>query len=384
VERDELVDTHNRIAAKLGGLDNTANPGSEFLTHFATNRPEDLEVDEDGAVFIALTNNSNVKDSHGSIRRLREAGNDATALSFEWEDYAPGGPRNRSEPGEQGFSSPDNLVFDKGGNLWVVTDISSSALNRPTGPYAYHANNAIFMVPRTGPNAGVAYRFANMPVQAEGTGPYFTPDERTLFVNVQHPGEESGPADSNAADQSPVITSYWPRGNKTIDQNPSEPIPSMVAITKVAPAASQGAAGSAVIPIPPAGLLPDGTRVPAKDARRPGVSILSSARLDLGRLRGASGLTIRLRVDEPVKLRVTVGGRLTGLRPGGRRGAVFTRLARVSLDVAKAGEVSVRLKPNAALRLRLKREKAVPALLSIRAEDRSGNVQTRTKQLRLK
>jgi hypothetical protein len=114
------------------------------------------------------------------------------------------------------------------------------------------------------------------------------------------------------------------------------------------------------------------------------VSILSSARLDLGRLRGASGLTIRLRVDEPVKLRVTVGGRLTGLRPGGRRGAVFTRLARVSLDVAKAGEVSVRLKPNAALRLRLKREKAVPALLSIRAEDRSGNVQTRTKQLRLK
>jgi hypothetical protein len=56
----------------------------------------------------------------------------------------------------------------------------------------------------------------------------------------------------------------------------------------------------------------------------------------------------------------------------------------VSLDVAKAGEVSVRLKPNAALRLRLKREKAVPALLSIRAEDRSGNVQTRTKQLRLK
>jgi secreted PhoX family phosphatase len=35
----------------------------------------------------------------------------------------------------------------------------------------------------------VAYRFATMPNDAEGTGPYFTPDESTLFVNVQHPGE---------------------------------------------------------------------------------------------------------------------------------------------------------------------------------------------------
>lgn len=379
VERDELVDTHTRISAKLGGADNAANPGSEFLTHFATNRPEDLEVDEDGTVYISLTNNANVRDSHGSIRRLREAGNDATALSFSWEDYAAGGPRDRADAGEQGFSSPDNLVFDTSGNLWVVTDISSSSLNSPTSPYAYHANNAIFMVPRTGPNAGVAYRFGNMPVQAEGTGPYFTPDERTLFVNVQHPGEESGPADSNAADQSPVITSYWPRGNKTIDQNPSEPIPSTVAITKVSPNAT--APGSPVIPPPP----------PAKDTRRPLVSILSPARLELNRLRG-SGLTIRLRVDEPAQLRVTLTGRLTSLRPRARRSVVaemaarggLTQLARETVDAQRAGEVTVRLRPSARLRLRLRREKTLPALLSIRAVDRAGNVTTRTKQLRLK
>jgi secreted PhoX family phosphatase len=170
VARDELVDTHARIRAAVGD--------DEFLTHHATNRPEDLEVDEDGLVYIALTNNSNVKDTHGSIRRLREAGNDATAGSFTWEEFAAGGPSGRADAGEQGFSSPDNLVFDKAGNLWVVTDISSSKLGDPTQPEAYHANNAIFMVPRTGPNAGVAYRFGNMPVEAEGTGPYFTPTSR--------------------------------------------------------------------------------------------------------------------------------------------------------------------------------------------------------------
>ena len=48
------------------------------------------------------------------------------------------------------------------------------------------------MVPTSGPNAGIAFRFANMPVEAEGTGPYFTPDDQTLFISVQHPGEETG------------------------------------------------------------------------------------------------------------------------------------------------------------------------------------------------
>jgi hypothetical protein len=116
----ELVDTQRLIRAAVGA--------TVFDTHFATNRPEDVEVDEDGTVWIALTNNSDVKDAHGSIRTLREAGNDPTATSFTWKEYAAGGPTGRGT-GEEGFSSPDNLVFDKAGNLWVVTDISSSSLN---------------------------------------------------------------------------------------------------------------------------------------------------------------------------------------------------------------------------------------------------------------
>jgi len=377
VTEAELVDTQRLITASLGG-------SAAFNANFATNRPEDLEVDEDGTVYIALTNNSTVFDSFGSIRRLREAGNDPTAQSFTWEDYAAGGPSGRSGAGQEGFASPDNLVFDKGGNLWVVTDISSSALNRP-GPNQFHANNAIFMVPRTGANAGVAFRFGNMPVQSEGTGPYFTPDERTLFVNVQHPGEESdapagsaGSPDSNAASGA-GLTSYWPRGNITTGQNPQKPLPSMVAITKLAPGVTPG---TPVIPPPPGPPAP-----PARDTTDPRISILSPARQSLSRLRGA-GVTIRLSVDEPGTLRVTLSGRFTSLRRRSRASAAargrLQRLARATTTVNRAGEVSVRLRPSAALRLRLRRETGLPAILSIRFVDRAGNDRTRTKTMRFK
>jgi uncharacterized protein len=224
-----LSDTRGYLTGKYG---NRAALDSVNGLHYATNRPEDVEVGPDGSVYITFTNNSTagVLDAHGAVRRLVEDGNDPTALKFTWADYAAGGP---VEKGGEGFTSPDNLVFDSRGNLWVVTDISTGSLN--SGNYAFHANNAVFMVPTKGPNAGVAFRFANMPIEAEGTGPYFSPDEKTLFINVQHPGEQSGVMTSQAVFGDPTTyTSYWPNGNKTTGQNPSEPIPSTVAVTRIA------------------------------------------------------------------------------------------------------------------------------------------------------
>jgi hypothetical protein len=359
VAEDELVDTQARISAAVGQ--------PEFDTHYATNRPEDVEVDEDGSVYIALTNNTSagVNDVHGSVRRLREAGNDPAAVGigkrFIWEDYAAGGPTDSPTPGHEGFSSPDNLVFDKGGNLWVVTDISSSSLNDPARPQAFHKNNAVFMVPRSGPNAGVAFRFANMPVQSEGTGPYFTPDETTLFLNVQHPGEESS-YDSNSEPASQEgITSYWPTGNRTANQNPAIPLPAMVTITRVRPGQDPG---SPVVP-PPA--------VPATpDTRKPDVDLESSQFLRLGALR-KRGIRFSFEVDEPSTLTVVLSARLrkSGRKAKGR--GKRRRLAAGTVNAAAASTVSIRLRPGAALRVLLKRERELPARLKVIAVDRAGN-----------
>jgi secreted PhoX family phosphatase len=230
VDDEDLVDTAQNLRARFGAR--------TYDRHFATNRPEDLEVDRDGTVLIAFTNNDTdgVNDAHGAIRRLREGGDDPTAMTFTWRDYAEGGPR-RAGRGRRGFSSCDNLAFDEAGNLWVFTDISSSALRgglEPKPAYAYHRNNAVFMIPRSGPNRGVAFRFANMPVEAEGTGPFFTPDGSTLFINVQHPGEET-PNRENARYEDPqTYSSWWPEGNRTARTGtPGKPKPSTVAVTRV-------------------------------------------------------------------------------------------------------------------------------------------------------
>jgi secreted PhoX family phosphatase len=72
-------------------------------------------------------------------------------------------------------------------------------------------------------------------VECEITGPYFTPDEQTLFCNVQHPGEGTAASATSPAvfGQEVTYNSWWPEGNRTANENPSTPKPSTVAITPV-------------------------------------------------------------------------------------------------------------------------------------------------------
>jgi secreted PhoX family phosphatase len=166
-------------------------------------RPEDIEISpKDGSVFIALTNNTGHGNFHGQIVRLVETDGNPAAETFDWSIFAVGGPQS-------GFSSPDNLVFDGDGNLWMVTDVSSSRLNK--GIYTFHGNNGMFFFRTAGPYAGIAYQFASAPNQSELTGPAWTPDGRTLFLSVQHPGEESASAEE--------LSSHWPKGGSEIPRS---------------------------------------------------------------------------------------------------------------------------------------------------------------------
>jgi uncharacterized protein len=186
------------------------DPETELPIGTPLDRCEDIEVHpETGQVYAALTNNELHGNFYGQIIRLTEKNDDPEATDFTYEVFAAGGPQT-------GFASPDNLMFDAHHNLWVINDISSDKLN--AGIYTTFKNNGAFVMPSGidgGVSGGDVFQFASGPVQSELTGPAFTPDGKTLFLAIQHPGEESESPDNP--------TSTWPGGE--------EPKSSLVAIT---------------------------------------------------------------------------------------------------------------------------------------------------------
>jgi uncharacterized protein len=183
----------------------------------ATARPEDTEIAPDGSLYIAFTSGTPGSDGsvdgrifkgpkgetpyeYGFVMHLIEDANNPAALKFRWKLAATGG-----EPaaGGLGFSNPDNLLFDRKGNLWMVNDMSSDKLNKAiaqrtaegkpvTDLRGLYGNNAIWWIPTRGANAGKAFLFGTGPMECETTGPFFAKDNKTLFLSIQHPGETHG------------------------------------------------------------------------------------------------------------------------------------------------------------------------------------------------
>jgi secreted PhoX family phosphatase len=233
VQKDEEIVAFKQQFKTLGDLytgNSQEKQGAILIdAHFAANaigatctaRPEDTEIAPDGSLFITFTSGSPSSSDggpdlrifkgadgkafeHGWIVRLVEDENNPAAMTFRWKMLALGG-----EPAEggAGFANPDNLLIDKSGNVWMVNDMSSDKLNAaiPKGRLdkegkpisqsnlrGVFGNNAIWFIPTSGPNAGNAYMFGYGPMECETTGPFFTADEQTLFLSIQHPGEVNG------------------------------------------------------------------------------------------------------------------------------------------------------------------------------------------------
>jgi len=159
-------------------------------------RPEGIAIHpKNHAVYVSLTNNHPKKRPYGSILRIEEAKNDPASLDFKATQFVVGGPQT-------GFACPDNLAFDAQGNLWVTTDIAGAALGK--GAYTDFTSNGLFVIPTAGDHAGKALCLARAPLGAELTGPMFTPDFKTLFLSVQHPGE--------GLSKPGLWGSHWPDG----------------------------------------------------------------------------------------------------------------------------------------------------------------------------
>ncbi len=186
---DVLIDT--RIAADLLG----ATP---------MDRPEDVQPHPDGRVYIMLTNNTKRKadqlnaanprpeSSFGHIIEITETDGDHTAAKSTWEILVKCGDPAIEEVGAQWgpetsehgwFGSPDNCAIDADGRLWVSTDQGSGW--GKTGK-----SDGLYAVETKGDLRGSSKLFFRCPVGGELCGPYFTGDQKTLFLAVQHPGTD--------------------------------------------------------------------------------------------------------------------------------------------------------------------------------------------------
>jgi secreted PhoX family phosphatase len=147
-----------------------------------------------------LTNNIPKADFVGSILKIEEESSDKTGKSFKSDTFLAGGP-------EMGFACPDNMAFDPKGNLWFTSDMSGSMMNK-NEHYKAFGNNGLFVF---NAKEDVVVQVASAPMDAEFTGPFFSPDGKSLFLSIQHPGETSKSLDS--------LTSHWPDGGSAIPRS---------------------------------------------------------------------------------------------------------------------------------------------------------------------
>ena len=186
-------------------------------------------------VFVTLTNGSGNgaevnsgrnPNPYGHIVRFREALNDDTA--FQWDVFLLAGDSAydpRVPPDQPIFGSPDGIWVDGSGIVWIQTDISNSSQLRQDRGYDRIGNNAMLAAD---PDTGAVKRFMTGPRGCEITGVTMTPDQRTMFVNIQHPGESTtywnglngAPSTAN-----PSTVSSWPVGGR--------PRPATVVIRKL-------------------------------------------------------------------------------------------------------------------------------------------------------
>jgi hypothetical protein len=196
---------------------------SDLLGATKMDRPEWLAIDpKNGEVYCTLTNNSSrgakgmpgvdaanprANNVMGQIIRWKEGG-DFDALAFTWNHLVLAGDPANARPEAKGnikgdiFACPDGIAFDSRGVLWIQTDAHATVMYK--GEMERIGNNQMLACD---PRTGEIRRFLTGPTNSEVTGVSWTPDMRTMFVNIQHPGET--PSDRSDPAQ-PDRFSRWP------------------------------------------------------------------------------------------------------------------------------------------------------------------------------
>ena len=176
--RDPILQQHFDTQAAV--LVN-ARMAATLLGASPMDRPEWIAEGADRFLYCALTNNeyrtgvspANPKapNPYGHIIRFRD-NTLAAAREFMWETFVQAADHYEQE---NSFTSPDGLWADPDGRLFVETD----------GDQRDGLNNQLLVADT---DTGELRRLLTGVPGCEITGIAMTPDRRTMFVNIQHPG----------------------------------------------------------------------------------------------------------------------------------------------------------------------------------------------------
>lgn len=209
-----------------------ARLAGDLLKATPMDRPEDVETNPvNGRTYVMLTNNTRrteqqvnranpvARNAHGHVIEITPKDGDHAATEGAWTIFIVAGKpgidpaaRYHRQTSDNGWlSCVDNCTFDSKGRIWIATDGAPTAAGIADGLYG--ADTA-------GYGRGLTRCFFQAPTGAEVCGPLVSPDDSTVFLAIQHPGEDAG----STYDQP---STRWPDFK---DNMP--PRPSVIAITK--------------------------------------------------------------------------------------------------------------------------------------------------------
>jgi secreted PhoX family phosphatase len=239
---------HTRLAADAVGATKMDRPEWGAVNH------------ANGEIYFALTNNNATNrtpatadaanprsyadadgkkgsgNPNGHIIRFKEMDNLSTAMTFKWDIFVFGAEEDMPSnvnlsklSANNSFSSPDGLWFSKStGICWIQTDdgaftdetncmLLASVPGTVGDGGEFYVDNSLTTSTSTTTSVTKTFiggvlgesrlrRFLVAPKGAEVTGLTETADGKTMFVNIQHPGENT-PAQGTAA---LALESQWP------------------------------------------------------------------------------------------------------------------------------------------------------------------------------
>ena len=204
---------HTRQAASAVGATTmdrpewvAANPKkAEVYCCLTNNRNRGVKPNAGGDATPVGGPNSRAKNKYGQIVRWTPDGGDHLAGGFSWDLFVVAGNPVVHDDDNAGssnvnednmFNSPDGLAFDGKGMLWIQTDGKYS----DSGDFEGQGNNQMLV---GDPETGEIRRFLVGPRECEVTGITWSADRRTLFIGIQHPGEQGGSHFPDGGDTAP-------------------------------------------------------------------------------------------------------------------------------------------------------------------------------------